>query len=411
MNFNIWHRIVLNMKIVLKIASLCFIFLVIRFLSIYSQSIFSTVGLGEIRYYINTRSAGMGHVGLAVNDELSYNRMNPASSAEIKDTSFNAGFAFESVRISQQDNSLSSSLSRFNGASLSIKIKNGLIITAGLFPFSDYEYEFYSREGSVNYSLGLVGNGGLSSGRGGVGLKLSEKVTIGFSINRLFGRLEEKTMIDFDDEDYIDTKDNIDKILYGNYYTSGFLYTINEKTRVGGFFSTGSKLNGRIEYSHIYGSSSQSPRIDVDLPYSLGLGGVYQLNPKTILGADLFIFKRSKLKYNSSKVDFVKDAYKICFGGEITPSNNIFDVYTRRMSYRFGFSINSPYIRDVDNSSIKEYFLTSGLGFPFYNNRARMDVSIEFGTRGSRKKDLASEKIIRLNIGFSSNEKWFSKED
>jgi len=410
MDFELWRRKRLDMKIIFKIIFFCFVFLLIRFISLYSQSIFSTVGLGEIRYFINTRSTGMGHIGLATNDDLSYNRMNPAISAEIKDTSFNTGFVFEGVRISQKDNSLSSSLSRFNGASVSIKIRNGFIITAGLFPFSDYEYEFYSRADNVDYSIDLVGNGGLSSVRGGIGLRLLKRLTVGFSFNRLFGRLEEKTIIDFDDNDYTDTKDSIDKILYGNYFTSGFLFNINEKTRFGGFFSTGSKLNGRIEYLHIYGPSSGSPKIKIDLPYSFGLGWIYQLNLKTILGADLFIFKGSQLKYNGSSADFVQDAYKICFGGEITPSNNVFDDYIRRMSYRFGFFINSPYIKNIDNSSIKEYFIASGFGLPFYNNNARIDISIEFGTRGSGNKDLASEKIVRLSLGFSSNEKWFSRD-
>ncbi len=399
------------MKIIFKIIFFCFVFLLIRFISLYSQSIFSTVKLGEIRYFINTRSTGMGNIGLATNDDLSYNRMNPAISAEIKDTSFNTGFVFEGIRISHKDNSLSSSLSRFNGASVSIKIRHGFIISAGLFPFSNYEYEFNSRADNVDYSIDLVGNGGLSSVRGGIGLRLLKRLTIGFSVNRLFGRLEEKTIIDFDDKDYTNTKDSIDKILYGNYFTSGFLFNINENTRFGGFFSTGSKLNGRIEYLHIYGSSSDSPKINIDLPYSFGLGWVYQLNLKTILGADLFIFKGSQLKYNGSNADFVQDAYKICFGGEITPSNNIFDNYIKRMSYRFGFFINSPYIRNIDNSSIKEYFIASGFGLPFYNNNARIDIAIEVGTRGSGNKDLASERIVRLSLGFSSNEKWFSRDE
>ena len=410
MDFKLWRRKRLNMKIIFKIILFCFVFLLIGFISLYSQSIFSTVKLGEIRYFINTRSAGMGHIGLATNDDLSYNRMNPAISAEIKDTSFNTGFVFEGVRISQKENSLSSSLSRFNGASVSIKIRNGFIISAGLFPFSDYEYEFYSRADNADYSIDLVGNGGLSSVRGGIGLRLLKRLTVGFSFNRLFGRLEEKTVIDFDDKDYTDTKDSIDKILYGNYFTSGFLFNINENIRFGGFFSTGSKLNGRIEYLHIYGSSSDSPKINIDLPYSFGLGWVYQLNLKTILGADLFIFKGSQLKYNGSNTDFVQDAYKISFGGEITPSNNVFDDYIKRMSYRFGFFINSPYIRNIDNSSIKEYFIASGFGLPFYNNNARIDISIEFGTRGSGNKDLASERIVRLSLGFSSNEKWFLRD-
>ena len=397
------------MKIYLKYI---FIYIVLIFLTsetIYSQSIFSTIGLGQIRYFINTRSTGMGYTGLAVNDELSYNRVNPANSTSIKNTSFGAGFVFEGIKISQKNNSLSSSLSRFNGGSLSIKIKDGIVITGGLYPYSDYEFEFYSRISDANYSTNLIGNGGLSAGSGGIGVKITEELSLGFSLNRLFGRLEEQTLIDFDDLDYIDTRDNVDKILYGNYFTSGFTYKISEKIKTGGFFSTGTKLNGRIEFKHIYEKAGESPKINIKLPYSFGLGGTYKLNPKTIFGADLLIFKGSQFKDNNADVDFVKDAYRICFGGEITPSSQIFDEYLKKMSYRVGFFVNSPYLKDIDNSPIKEYFITCGLGFPFNRNRARLDFALELGMRGSRNNDLASEKIIRFAAGFSSSEAWFLK--
>ena len=397
------------MKIFLKIL-ICLILIGVKYNLLYSQSIYSTVGLGELYYFINTRSAGMGHIGLAIGDDISHNRLNPACSANLKDTAFNTGFILGGVRISQKGNTFSSSLSRFNGASLSIKIVDGFLITVGMFPFSDYEYEFYSYEKDLKYSTGLVGNGGLTSGSGGVALKLSKKLALGISINRLFGRLEERTIIDFYDVNYTDTKDDIDKILYGNYFNYGFAYEINNKTKIGGFFSTGSKLKGRIEYNHIYGFSGESQKINVNLPYSFGLGGIYQLNQKIILGSDIFIFNGSQMKYNDSVIDFVKNAYKIGFGGEITPSKNLYDEYIKRMSYRWGFFINSPYIKYVNNASIKEYFLTGGLGLPFSNDLARIDIALEIGMRSSGNNDSPSEKVIKLSLGFGSLEKWFSRE-
>ncbi len=395
------------MKINLKFLLSNIILFTVGFTPIYSQSVFSTIGFGEIRYFLNSRSAGMGHLGLAVADDLSYNRLNPAASAEMKDTSFDAGYIFEGIKISQKNNNLSASLSRFNGASLSIKIKDGLVITGGLFPYSEYEFEFFSRIGDDNFSTGLLGNGGLSSATAGIGFRLSEKLSLGFSYNRIFGRLEEQTLIDFDDPDYIDTKDNIDKILHGNCFNFGLTYKINEKLKTGGFFSTGSKLGGRIEFKHVYEKTIESPEINANMPFSVGFGGIYTLNPKTILGADLLIFKGSQYKYNDQNVNFVKDAYRISVGTEITPSTRVFDDYLKKISYRFGFFTNSLYLKDIDNSSIREYFITGGLGLPFNRDRSRIDLSLEVGMRGSSDNDLASEKIIRLTAGFSSSETWF----
>ncbi|MCK4967213.1 hypothetical protein KAS50_09280, partial [bacterium] len=302
-------------------------------------------------------------------------------------------------------------LSRVNGASLSVKVMDGLVLTGGLFPVSIYEYEFFSTGESNNYKIGITGNGGLSAGELGIAYKVLDNLSVGLSVSRLFGRIEEKTVINFYNSDFIDTEDSIEKYLTGNSLKMGLLYSINKKINVGGFFSTGCKLNGDIEYGHIFVTDEADKEdITVNMPYSFGIGGMYRLNPKLMLGADFNIFKGSQLKNNGSTLDVVQDAFTFSAGGEYIPSRNLYDSYFSRMSYRAGFYVHTPYLRDADLSSIREYFLTGGLGFPFYDNNARIDFALEVGMRGSKVNDLASEKIARFTVSFSSNEKWFSSE-
>ncbi|MFC1557985.1 OmpP1/FadL family transporter [candidate division KSB1 bacterium] len=389
----------------------CFCLIVLVHSPLFSQSLFSTLGLGKLNYFLNTRSAGMGNVGLAFSNNLTYNRMNPATSSGLKETSFNAGFVFEGMRVARTENSFNASLSRMNGASLSVKLLDGLVITGGLFPVSIYEYEFFSTEESDDYKMGITGNGGLSAGEIGIAYKVLENLSVGLSASRLFGRLEEKTIINFYDGSFIDTEDNIEKYLTGNSFKAGVLYSINNKINVGGFFTKGYKLSGEVEYGHIYVTDEVDKEdINYYMPYSYGIGGMYQLNPKLMLGADLSIFKGSRLKNNGFTMDVVQDAFTFSAGGEYTPSKNLYDSFFSRMSYRAGFYVHTPYLRDADLSSIREYFLTGGLGFPFNDNNARIDFALEVGMRGSKENDLASEKIARFTVSFSSNEKWFSRE-
>ena len=84
---------------------------------LFAQSVFSTLGLGKMNYFLNTRSAGMGNVGLAFSNNLTYNRMNPATSAGLKETSFNAGFVFEGLKIASSEDSFNASLSQIGRAS------------------------------------------------------------------------------------------------------------------------------------------------------------------------------------------------------------------------------------------------------------------------------------------------------
>lgn len=380
---------------------------------LFSQSMFSTIGIGKLNYFLNTRSSGMGYVGLAVPDNISYSRINPALSAGFKETSFNASFTFEGLKITSSETAFNASLSRLNGASLSIKIIDGLVITGGLFPVSDYEFEFISPDDEqAAYQLGVTGNGGINAGNVGIGYKINENISVGLSYNRLFGRLEEMTDLNFYDDEYTDTEDSIEKILSGNQLSAGVLYSVNKRAKVGGFFTLGCKLDGDVEFGYSYLSESKKVAdVNYHLPYSFGVGGMYQLNPKLLIGSDLRMFRGSQLKYNGSIMKVVQDAFMFSGGCEYTPSKQNYDSYSSRMSYRAGFYVHSPYLKDADYSSIREYFVTGGLGFPFNRNNARIDFSMELGMRGSKNSDLASEKIIRFTIGFSSNEKWFYRED
>jgi len=73
------------------------VILLINVFSVYAaaQSIFSSYGIGELRYFIHTRSIGMGGVGLAIVDPITQNHVNPALMADLSNTSVSGGIRFE----------------------------------------------------------------------------------------------------------------------------------------------------------------------------------------------------------------------------------------------------------------------------------------------------------------------------
>ena len=79
------------------------------------------------------------------------------------------------------------------------------------------------------------------------------------------------------------------------------------------------------------------------------------------------------------------------------------------MTYRVGAYVNSSYLK-VNGQGINEYFATGGVGLPIFlspNSEARMNVSLEYGIRGTTAKGLQKDSITRLTVSLSGSDTWF----
>jgi len=376
-----------------------------------AQSIFSTVGFGELKYFNSGRSEGMGGIGTALEDQIGYNRFNPSLAAFLSRTTINSGYIFEGVKVRQPVNQFFNHLSRWSGGAFSIRIKDGLVISIGLNQVSDYKFDFQIPIKESLYQTRIQGNGGVSSGHISFACKISKNFALGISFLRYFIRLEETSSIRFNNPDFTDSEDLISTILFGNTVSFGMFYRLNKKLSLGSYLIFPSDLTGRIESRPIYLSNPIVRDASATIPYFIGLGSVYAFSEEIFTGMDLTLFKGSKVKLDGKCPPYIMDATKLSFGGEWTPEKDLTANYIKRINYRMGFSYLRPYIKDTDNSSLNSYSFSLGFGFPFNYGRGRIDVALEAGMRGSKNTDLASEKIFRFIISIGSGELWFMRPE
>jgi hypothetical protein len=79
------------------------------------------------------------------------------------------------------------------------------------------------------------------------------------------------------------------------------------------------------------------------------------------------------------------------------------------MTYRVGAYVNSSYLK-VNGQGINEYFVTGGVGLPIFlslNSEARLNVSLEYGLRGTTANGLQKDSITRLTVSLSGSDTWF----
>jgi hypothetical protein len=154
---------------------------------------FSRYGLGDIQYPRGSFSMGMAGSTISVLSSASANRLNPAGWTIIDRTRFSIdvyyqGFSIKSVA---ESNFLSGIF--FEGFDMSIPVAKeyGIVVGAGLHPYSNVDYNILVKELATDYvyDLSYVGEGGLSAAHIGVSGSLFTDLHLGAKLNYLFGNI------------------------------------------------------------------------------------------------------------------------------------------------------------------------------------------------------------------------------
>lgn len=108
----------------------------------------------------------------------------------------------------------------------------------------------------------------------------------------------------------------------------------------------------------------------------------------------------------------LKNSYRLSLGLNFVPNKYAAGsgAFIRRMQYRFGAFYNTGYL-ELKNTEINNYAATIGVGIPvgMYRQFSMVNISAQFGQMGSVNNGLMQEKYIRVIVGFTFNDKWFTK--
>jgi hypothetical protein len=106
----------------------------------------------------------------------------------------------------------------------------------------------------------------------------------------------------------------------------------------------------------------------------------------------------------------VQDSWKIQAGGQINPKPG--NAYFSRVSYRFGFTYGTDYIKVQEKLPL--FGATFGLALPIRSSRLApnqynaVNLSFEFLKRGN-SDNVLKENMFRLSAGFNFTDLWFIK--
>jgi hypothetical protein len=382
-------------------------------------SVYSRYGIGDILSFNGTRSYGFGGASAALVGDGFINLMNPAGLARIHFTRFSGTFEYTRFQSKTDIGNASYALGAFQGAAFAIPVdtSDGIVISMEATPYSSVRYAVSRTESTALASSQQTyyGSGGLSTLALGSSLSILPNVHVGAKLIYYFGRIRQYASLDFTGSSFSDGQ--FDRIRYHSGYGLG-LGVIGESIgdflgvsalhdlNIGIAYRSGANLEIQEEVYLSVLDTTNKAQGTFELPSTFTIGGTYLFGDRYLLAADY-----SSQPWGSSNVfgsvppEF-RDATNVSAGLEILPERGG-DTFLKRTAIRLGIYRTGSYIQ-LNNTAINETGFTTGLGIPIGPD-VRLDLGLQLGIRGTTSSSLQKDTIVRLSLGISASEVWFTQ--
>jgi len=403
-------------------------FTLISFAQQGTSSPYSFYGIGDVKFKGTAENRAM--VVLTIySDSIHLNIQNPATYSILKLTTFSLGGTYLTSNLSTSNQSEKARRTAVDYLAVGLPLgKFG--VGFGLMPYSSVGYNIQSNIAATANNPQEIkqysGTGGINKVFFGVGYALTKKLSVGIDYSYNFGKIQTYSFRFIEGIQYGTREKNLSDITGGT-LTAGLNYTTPINKKLNGFASVTyspdsklSSLNSRniatIQYSSSGAEILVEP-LDVDvantnltIPSKLAVGFGVGQNKKWMLGTEITFQKSSSMGNRFNDINNVnyENSTRFALGGFYIPNYNSFSKYYEKIIYRGGLRYENTGLI-INNTSVKDYAVTAGIGLPLMGVFSNINVGLEYGQRGTTSANLVQENYTNISIGFSLNDKWFQK--
>lgn len=392
------------------------------------NSPYSRYGIGELEYSYSARRAGMGGLGVAMDDNAFISMLNPAAWHSINLTRVEFASYFNGNFVKDQNQKSFYSGGYFSGFSFAFPISKqyGIAFAMGLAPLSKVAYEtkvqvINPTTQTEEYTFDYSGDGGLSKVYLGTSYTLPFDMSLGATLDYNFGTLAYHSKLNFPNSTTANSSFTSEYRIKGLGGTFGLIsQNLSENIfksdkiqdfRLGVAVSFISKMNADTSFTKIgaYVNDTLSQGItSMKIPPRFTFGASAKLNARTQLYADYLFQNWADYAISGNANTNLQNVSKISLGIEY---KNSVQAYTLSdlIIWRGGFSYgNSPY--KINGTGINELSVSAGVSLPF-SRENYLDLSLQYISRGSTDPGLLKENILKLGASLSLGELWFVRQD
>lgn len=417
--------------------------LILTYLSVecYGQGItdspYSRYGLGDLYSSGFGHNIAMGGTAIGESTPLYINPINPAGNTSLllQRFVFDVGLDAKFTTTSTESVSQKNTNTTFKYLAGGFAAKEWLYFNFMLKPYSAVGYQvtdsafasLASDGSSYGYKETYSGSGGINQFAIGTAVKFYG-VSLGVNAYYLFGSLNRNHTI------YSTASDAYSAgIWYKNkYYINGFKFDFGAmyskefkqkkdslrnalKINIGVVYGNKTDLNSRNElFLYKYNTLTATTdtivndtlsKQDISMPQNLGIGVSFEIMDKFTINADYRIQDWTSFSLpGEDNTDLLKSTYK-GVGFQYT-ADKYSSRYYKTISYRCGFHQEDSYI-SINGHTVKDQGFSVGLGFPL--RTLLLNVSCDFGKRGTTDFNMIEEKYFLLHFNVSMHDAWFVK--
>lgn len=401
-----------------------------------TSSPYSKYGLGELGGQNLPQLRAMGGISTGIRSLGSYyniNTENPASYSGIRLMAIDIG-VYGNFSTQQRDNIKQSNKDFSLGyLSFAVPVSQKSALSFGFKPYSSVGYR-YSAPGTIdtmNINSVYSGEGGLTKAYFGYGQQIGKHFSIGANAGYIFGKIEENQEAQYPlNSGALNSKIENSRVINGFSLDYGIQYftDINDDYGlvIGYSGNSGHSLRSKATQSatRTFGNETdiednialdtisykEFARQDIIMPLEHKVGFSFRKHNSWLIGGDFHYGKWSDFQ-EGDVASNLEDRYGFAIGGSLTPdytSNRYFSL----VDYRLGFRYDKTQLR-INEQDINDMAITVGLGLPLPSNRQstfyKINLSAEFGQRGTLSSNLVKENYITLRLGFTLNDRWFQR--
>ena len=388
-----------------------------------TSSPYSRFGLGDLQGNAFPVYNALGGGVTALSSSNSVNPSNPASYTSFRANSFlfSTGGLHKTTQIESSTDKQVANNSAFSHLTIAFPISSKLGASFGMLPFSNIGYTLNARDTLVSADMIYTGDGGLSKIYFGGAYEPFKGFSVGMNASYLFGGLNRRKKLDYDDESFFDSRSNSSINLKGYYYELGLMYKkelANDKELSFGLTANNNSTL-RTKRTNIVETISGDYEIvkdtasnivewgEVTLPRYISTGLTYRDGEKWLLVADYSMQNWADYTLLGESDD-LSNSMRLSGGLQYTPEFNSVTKYYKRMQYRLGAAYSNTPLTWND-TQLKEMSVSFGFGIPVRKSRTKYDVSLSLGQRGTTDNSLIKEQFVKFGLSVSYDGIWFVK--
>lgn len=383
----------------------------------------SIYGLGKINPRGFSRNMAMGRAGLALSSPFYLNSQNPASYSSLDSISFFFDFGLSADFVKNE--TIREGTQRgydVNLRNIAIGFRAGKRWTSsiGIHPFSTVGYRVELIEDIVGtpnetYKVQIDGNGGLTQFYWDHSYEIIDRLSLGVSLNYLFGKIETKEKISAENiaqEVYVYQNSYMNKFFMDFGIQYNFPFKKDYAVTLGGVFGTNHAINIKndISVSQSNGTVFEEEvtrKGTFNMPMHAGFGLAVNYKNKLTVTADYLYNDWSQTSSSESNFAY-KSNSQIHTGIEFIPGRFADLGYFGGVAYRLGYYYEQSYM-EIRRKRVADNGFSVGLGFPMLQNKTTFNVSYNYGVNGTLDNGLIKEQYHSFMVSLTLHDWWFIK--